>query len=471
MLEFVDAVKDFPTKRFIYNTIEKKILNNPGCSCIVGARKIGKTVLLKQLEGNNKSNSFFIDASTLKYSTDFELLYKDLYNKGIRNIFIDEICKINEDLLADFVSVTRYYAGKVCFILSGSVSISVKNICRDIGRGEEYELPPIMYIERLCWEHGFTDISIDAIKSLSSYDLYISYIKTQNTLNDKQCLYYITDVVADTLRSYLRGTYLGDNKMNMSEKEIYEAIKYISLCQFVYKSIKGNDTRENYVSIPRLSKEIQDYIGGSYRLAKKKWDLSKEEIGYVLSLLYGCGLAKQVSIYRGSKLDAENLSLDSNYVDACVFEYPWLSSLFFSTKLQNDSDFMAIWVENSVLLRESYIYSFYDKYRDKPGREIDTIYKVDNGGFYGLEVKDRKSSNVQRSYISQLVNFAVNSLGLEDIYLTCSDDPKDNNRYKDKFLRIDKVIASMELEYMFLVDNGELYSDLSIDKLIEKYFS
>ena len=47
--------------------------------------------------------------------------------------------------------------------------------------------------------------------------------------------------------------------------------------------------------------------------------------------------------------------------------------------------------------------------------------------------------------------------------------------YSDKYKdigshEIDKVIASMELEYMDLVEKEELESCLSVDELIEKYF-
>lgn len=460
----------YKTKRFLYNTIQKNVLNKPGCYCIVGSRKIGKTVLLQQLQESNKDNTIYIDASVLPYKTNFKEVYEKWYKEGIRNIFLDEVCKMNDDLIASFISETHNFSDSLCFILSGSVSLSVRRICRDIGRGEEYEMPPIMYIERLCWENGINEINAEDVKNLSSYDKYISYIKTENTISNQQGLYYIADVVGDTLRSYLRGTYLGDNKLDMSVKSIYDAIKYISLCQCVYKSINKDKKEERYISIPNLEQNEIDYLKNAYKVAKRNWDLSQEEISYVLSLLYGCGLAKKTRIYRGSSLSVENLSLDTNYVDACIFEYPWLGSLFLSPKLQENFRYVAMWVENSVLLRESYIYPFYDKYRDRDGFEIDTVYQVDFGGFYGLEVKNRKASNVERHYIRDLITFSEGTLGLEKIELTCSDDPKENNRYKDRFLRIDKVIASMELEYMNIVDSGDVYSCLNVNELIKKHF-
>ena len=394
-----DILPEFTTKRFIYNALEKNALNNPGCYCVIGAKRIGKTVLLKQLRQYNETNTVYIDASMLEDHTDFEVLYKSLEEKGIKNILVDDINKINEDLIADFISDTISYASKMCFILSGSICASVRKFCKHICMGGwEYELPPIMYIERLCWEKGLNEVSAETVKNLSSYDLYLSYLKMQNTVSDKQGLDYITDIVADTLKSYLRCTALGDNQIeDMPVVDIYEIIKYFSMCQYVHQV--GNDEKANFDSIPGLPKEIRESLESAYDKEKKRWQLSRIEKDYVLSLLYGSCLVKRIWQQKGL-----NWRLDCKCVDAFVFEYPWLSSLFLSTRVSNTRSLIAMWIENSVLAHESYIYPYSDKYKDIGNHEID------------------------------------------------------------------KVIASMELEYMDLVEKEELESCLSVDELIEKYF-
>lgn len=393
-----DILPEFTTKRFIFNALEKNALNKPGCYCVIGAKKIGKTVLLKQLRQHNETNTVYIDASTLGYETNFKDLYKSLEEKGIKNILIDDINKLNEDLIADFNSDTISYANKMCFILSGSICASVRKFCRDICMGGwEYELPPIMYIERLCWKKGLNKVSAEAVKKLSSYDLYLSYLKMQNTVSDKQGLDNITDIVADTLESYLRCTALGDSQIDMSVIDIYEIIKYFSMCQYVHQV--GNDEKANFDSIPGLPKNIRESLEYAYDKEKKRWELSGIEKDYVLCLLYGSCLVKGIWQQKGL-----NLQLDCNCVNAFVFEYPWLSSLFLSTRVNNTRSLIAMWIENSVLAHESYIYPYSDKYKDIGSHEID------------------------------------------------------------------KVIASMELEYMDLVEKEELESCLSVDQLIEKYF-
>ena len=389
-----DMLPEFTTKRFIYNTLEKNALNKPGCYCVIGAKKVGKTVLLKQLRQHNEMNTVYIDASILKDRIDF----KSLEERNIKNILVDDINKLNEDLIADFFSDTTYYASKMCIILSGSIYASVIKIWRHICIGGlDYELPPIMYIERLCWEKGLNEVSAEAVKNLSSYGLYISYLKTQNMVSDKQGLGYVTDIVADTLKSYLRCTALGDSQIDMPIIDIYEIIKYFSMCQYVHQV--GNDEKANFDSIPELSKDIRESLESAYNKAKKRWELSGIEKNYVLTLLAGSCLVKRKWMQKGL-----NMQWDCNRVGAFVFEYPWMSSLFLSTRVRDTSSLIAMWIENSVLAHESYIYSYSDKYRDIGKHEMD------------------------------------------------------------------KVIASMELEYMDLVEKEELKSCLSVDELIEKYF-
>ena len=452
----------FKTKRFIYNIIEKNILNKPGCSCIVGSRRIGKTVLLLQLEENNNDSTVYIDGTTFKEGTDFKCLYDKFISEGKMNILIDEVCKINEDLLADFMSTTRRYAGELCFIITGSVGASVSRICDSIGRGGEYILPPIMYIEYLCWSSGVLNVTIEDVKKLTNYDKYIKYIKDQNIDSTADYLSYIKNVVSDASESYLRATALGDRMLEIPIGDVYDAVKFISICQFVYRLDSGDHILES-----TLSKDVREILINEYNKEKTRWIVSRNVIDYVSSLLYGCDLMKRADIYMGNNLRREGASLAYKFVDACVFEYPWLSS-FYLTRLFKDNDlFIDLWVENSIFLREAYIYPFYKKYRNIDMDEIDTIYEVDFGNFHGLGVINRKCDNFQRKYVPKVKQLS-RDIGLENAYLTCTDDPKGN--LADIYLRLDKIAASMELEYMSLMDEGEIYSCLSADQLVDKYF-
>ena len=39
----------------------------------------------------------------------------------------------------------------MCIVIAGSVSGVVSEMCDKAGYNNEYVLPPILYIERLCW--------------------------------------------------------------------------------------------------------------------------------------------------------------------------------------------------------------------------------------------------------------------------------------------------------------------------------
>ena len=248
-------------------------------------------------------------------------------------------------------------------------------------------------------------------------------------------------------------------------KEIYDAIKYISICQFVYKDNSGD-----FISESALSKDVQEILDNEYNKEKGRWALSRDVIDYVSCLLYGCSLARKTWGYNQWKnLNIENFSLADNRVGARIFEYPWLSSLYLSSLTKNNNSFLDLWIKNSILLREDYIYPFCDKFKNNDMdemNEIDTIYKLEHGNIHGLGVKNIKCDNVQKEYLYKVKQLSKD-IGLENIYLTCMDDPKGD--LTDIFLRLDKVAASMELEYMSLMDEAE-YSCLSADQLVEKYF-
>ena len=449
----------FKTKRFMYDVFEKNIIGKVGCNAITGSREVGKTTLMLQLEKDNKSNSIYKDASCFDCNFSFKTFYNSCFEQGITNILLDEVCKLNEDLIADFIMNTKLYAGMFCIVISGSVVAVVENMCEDISRGETYVLPPIMYIERLCWNLGYNRVNIDIISKYSSYEKFINYIKFQNTSTAVEQEGYIVSVVKDTLTSYLRNTAMDDFYVDMSKEDFQNVVKYISLCQFVYTKDKTI-----LVDLPYLSENIRNIIGAEYKNYKRNWNISSKQVGYVYSVLYGCHLAKQTAIYRGNNLLMESVKLDSDCAEACIFEYPWLSTICLTDFLWDNNSLIDIWVENAILLRELYIYSFVDKARFE-GNEMDTVYGVGDlsvKGYYGLEVKNRTSKNISNSYLQNEREFAE-SLGLNKIEFTSLNDEKG-------FLRVDKVIASLELEYMNLLLNGDVRCDKTIGELVSKYF-
>lgn len=265
----------------MYDVFEKDIIGQVGCNAIIGARNVGKTVLMTQLAHEN-SNSLYKDVSLLDVSFEFREFYEYCIDNSIVNVFLDEVCKLDEDLIGDFLTYTRLYAGVLCIVITGSVASSVSELNSLIGRGGDYELPPIMYIERLLWSKGYNRISQELIKKESTYESFIQYLKNQNSDKVKNHEGYIINVVNDSLESYLRNISIGDSEVDITEEEAVDAVKYISLCQFVYKKDNGS-----YVDVPIIRKDIRDSLKEDYRLYKNKWGLRKDKIEYMCNVLTG----------------------------------------------------------------------------------------------------------------------------------------------------------------------------------------
>jgi len=147
---FFDLIKYLPERQII---------------SIVGLRRTGKTILLKQLihhlmrhDGVKEKNIFFLSFDealitpkiTLKDYLDIFL--KDIFkkeSKGIRYIFLDEIQYIEkwQHILK------RYYDNEpnIKFIISGSSSLFIKKKTTEslAGRIYEFKLPPLSFEEFL----------------------------------------------------------------------------------------------------------------------------------------------------------------------------------------------------------------------------------------------------------------------------------------------------------------------------------
>lgn len=444
------------TKRFLYNILKDRY--DFGCFAIVGARGVGKTILLKQLS-SDYINTVYLDLSEVSADSfdieEYILKYKE---GGIRRFCFDEVCKLDSSLYATFISTIKLFCSELTFFISGSVAVLVEDICNQIGRGYAYDLPPIMYIERLSWEEGYTEINQDIVRLLSSNEKFISYLKHQNTGGKSKFIGYIKGVVSDTLQSYINRSSLGHYSYDLDDVTLNNALKYISLCQFVYKTANNS-----YVDIEPINKGVKERNLNSLEGYKRKWDLKNQEIESVISLLSGGHLAKRVNIYKG---DSINAYYDSKYEDsivkAYIFEYPWLSS-FYVDGIQEEEPYIDMWVESAIDSRAAYIYMYADKLRTLGQGEIDLIYSVgETTDFYGLEIKNRPGKNVPGKYISKEKLLADN-VGLKELSISCSDD-------YSKMLRNDKIVASLEFAYIELCKNEGMYCNINIKDLVRKYF-
>ena len=184
-------------------------------------------------------------------------------------------------------------------------------------------------------------------------------------------------------------------------------------------------------------------FNGEYEAARNKWHLKKHDIEKVISLLACSNLMHRFS----------NMMAFNNMEDAYVFEYPWYASYCLSPSIQSSKILLDMWVEYSILLRVSYVYSDVAKYRDISGNEIDIVYKINN--WYGLEIKNRPKSNISDSYNKKLSKLSQD-LSLSELLISDEDlNPI--------------LVAMLEFEYVQIVSKGDYETNKSIQTLLREF--
>lgn len=456
------AEKLFSTKRYIYKIAKDYLDSNTNKCClgVLGVRRIGKTVLLKQLANEFGDKAVYFDLS--RGGVDLEILFNRWSDANKQYILLDEVCKLDSDGVGDLVYFIKSYCNQFKFVLTGSVVKSVERICDMVGRGTTIELVPITYAERLSWDKG---VSVwDDLSSLTSYDKLVEYLKWQNVKQSKDYIDYIGSVVTETLLSYHRHMAL-DDCIIPDKDRLLKLTNYFALCQFVYKK-KGN----TYVDIPTLSSVVGTSIPDLSSL-KVKYGATSDELDAVTAILSTSGLVRQTSLCRTESL--EKVSQMDN-VPAVVFEFPWFVSYALSKEFSITGDFVPMWLENALLLRAILLYDNADKYRSMTDRELDIIYDCKHG-YSAIEVKARICENTKDKEVRKYKSLC-SDLGINELILTCTDE-KFKERLGVSFYRADLVMLALEKAYFdrtyeeLLNSNYDYSLNTFASELIKKYCS
>lgn len=461
------------TKRYMFYTLMKHINrveslakeNNGvfqnGCVSLVGVRGVGKTTLLLQLYDEAPEISEYVDISKLPKGFNFQEFFRAKYDAGVRRIYLDEICKINEDDKADLISNIKICASVMFFVCTGSTRGAVIEMNSLIGRGIYYNLTPITYAERLAWSAGVELSDNPDFMSLSSMDKFNSYLNfgglNLEGNSEESYLRYVGSIVEDTLQSFLRRY---DSLGTMPEEKFNLILRYISLCQHIYKV--GHN---KFCDIPSLTHEVQNELGRVYQKIKGREGVSSEDIKLVCSVLQDSGLGKRA--YFLSEYSVVNeyterqlmtlTQIDEN-VPSFIFEFPRYASFALTPLLSNDNVLRGKWVEDLILLKMSYVYEFVDKYREQNSDELDMVYETVGAPrrLHGIEIKNRKSYRVSQSDVERYISFA-RQLGLKSLCITCTDKHNtvadgSSSDFEVRFFRVDYVVLALELEYISLIN-------------------
>lgn len=314
-----------------------------------------------------------------------------------------------------------------------------------------------------------------SLRNLSSVDKYRLYLHYNEIFADKAGLTYIASVLSDTLNSCLHNFKNAENaslkrivsEISNDSSKLSNLLTYVSLAQHIFVMPSSGQI----VSIPNLNKpdiDLSEELSNLCDILASRQGIKKADIVAFCKLLREAGLARDAYNSTDSQktLDVVNKCLGTasspahkrlealtrldSETPSMLFEFPQFSSYVFQDSLGNNIDVESKWVEDSILLKAAYCYSFVDKYRSSTGdTELDVLYTSLMGmsDVFAVEVKNRPMSNLNRD---QLFGYArkATELGISELVLTATDV---NAVVKDydghlpiNFYRVDLLYLALE---------------------------
>lgn len=167
---------DYPNKRDLFY----KLINaKHGLYGIAGARKIGKTILLKQISEylNGKYYTYeTIQISESKVEEITNSIINDIHS-GVTVMCIDEIIEAPNEYLARLFIELKMYSDRILIIFTGSYPEAVSSLASRIGRGYLLRLYSLTYSEYTRWYN--TDDIVQYFKySFTSEDSILDYVRS-----------------------------------------------------------------------------------------------------------------------------------------------------------------------------------------------------------------------------------------------------------------------------------------------------
>jgi len=377
------AILDYPIKREIYQTLEKNLLSNKLILSIEGPRRVGKSILIKQLinflinKKINVNDIFYFSYDDFKEDIfklikEYEIIRKKSISQGQLFFFFDEIQKISN--WQEKIKIIYDNYPNIKIVVSGS-TLRINKKESLAGRIFEYFVPQLSFKEYLLLSNNSN--LLNATYDDAFIEQYKIYLKRQypelaiNSLIESKD--YVTTII---------------------KKVIYEdSIKY-------YPDINIEILLSIFKIILKDPGQIIDYTDLASELGTDRKAISK-----YLDYLINSGLVRKMYHFSNNPRKVEKRSKKF---------YPFCTTLI---SFVNDNPNESKLIETDVAFQLNAEY-FWD---DKGTKEIDFIIMNDpSNQKVGVEVKYKNQITTK-----DITNFKLKSaqkLNLDKKYLIIKEN-------------------------------------------------
>lgn len=449
------------TKKGIYDTVKSHFKVGAICS-LKGSRRVGKTILLKQLCEELDGYYFDMEVYNCEFDsmTESERILRDLIqvlsDDSVKLVAIDEITKIPSAIYGEIASAIRN-STKKGFIYTGSIPSSVEIVDERIMPHHHFMLNPVNYYEYcdwnsvpvnaktytdyLCFANSLDYLAITPVESeeVLSTSLFTKYQGVEKDERVEALREFTAEVLSYTIKSISRdynrnSNYPTNNLLNAVNAKNESLFEKMLLCTFKL------GITNHFVGMPSLN--LIEKSKYSYQNLKNFIAGNKNLVGQFRKFLLDTGLAKDCYewCYDSKGVGEGDIcnccTINDEYL---LFEYPCFTNAV--TNSNQYEECKNLWIEEEIARQACTVLYGYEfgKFQDRSGDEIDIVSSK-----VAIEVKNTKSSRV-RQRISHYCN-VCRKIGISSLIITCNDE-----MYLGKFTRFNRVgIDTMLIHYVDL---------------------
>jgi len=333
------------TKREIYEEVKKTVEKRNFIVALVGPRRVGKTILMKQVGNEVEGEKFFFSFDEEAYQNvealKFVISYFLRISKSKPLIFLDEVGRIK-----NWAGVLKKYydLGKAKFIISSSSYLHVTKGKESLaGRLKDYVLPPWSLKEFLMLKGEKVEIKGESIEK--AYAMF-------ERVEEKKLI------------DYLKKGGFPEIADEENEREIKKYVKNSTIEKVIFEDLPKAFPVEH---VDKLY-DILTYIGKNSGSI-----LNFTSLGSLLSLSkdtvkrYLFYLEKSLVVASAKIVGSEKKAMRKNKK-----YYPISSSITFSYQEHYNEPSL---VENAVFSKLFYEFGEVKFYRNSLGREVDFVIK------------------------------------------------------------------------------------------------